>query len=89
MPLTAIAIKNTKSKGKIYRLFDGGGMYLEVSPKGGKWWQLKYRINGKEKRVSLGVYPETTLETKADNGILTVTIPKQEVSVSRKITVKH
>jgi integrase len=37
-------------------------MYLEVSPKGGKWWRLKYRINGKEKRLSLGVYPEISLK---------------------------
>jgi len=62
MPLTVTEIKNSKPKDKTYRLFDGGGMYLEVSPKGGKWWRLKYRFNGKEKRLSLGVYPEISLK---------------------------
>ena len=62
MPLTVTEIKNTKPRDKTYRLFDGGGMYLEVSPKGGKWWRLKYRFNGKEKRLSLGVYPEISLK---------------------------
>ena len=40
---------------------DGGGLYLEVSPSGGKWWRLKYRFDGKEKRLSLGTYPDTSL----------------------------
>jgi integrase len=42
-------------------MFDGGGLYLELSPAGGKWWRLKYRYDEKEKRISLGVYPDTTL----------------------------
>ena len=61
MPLTATAIRNTKPADKPIRLFDGGGMYLEVSPAGGRWWRLKYRFFGKEKRLSLGVYPEVSL----------------------------
>jgi integrase len=43
------------------RLADGQGMYLEVMPAGGRYWRLKYRHDGKEKRLSLGVYPETGL----------------------------
>jgi len=43
-------------------MFDGGGLYLEISPKGGKWWRLKYRFGGKEKRLSLGVYPDVSLK---------------------------
>jgi integrase len=43
-------------------MFDGGGLYLEVSPAGGKWWRLKYRFAGKEKRLSFGVYPEAGLK---------------------------
>lgn len=46
---------------KPYRMFDGGGLYLEVAPSGGKWWRWKYRVAGKEKRLSLGVYPEVSL----------------------------
>ena len=46
---------------KTKRVTDGLGMYLELSPSGGKWWRFKYRFNGKEKRISLGTYPDTGL----------------------------
>lgn len=62
MPLTATTIRNAKPQTKPTRLFDGNGLYIEISPKGGKWWRLKYRYNGKEKRLSLGVYPEIELK---------------------------
>jgi integrase len=61
MPLTDRAIRNAKSEDKPYKLADGGGMYLEIAPSGGKWWRLKYRFDGKEKRLSLGVYPDVAL----------------------------
>lgn len=61
MPLTDTAIRNAKPGDKPIRLFDAGGLYLEISPTGGKWWRLKYRYSGKEKRLSLGVYPEVPL----------------------------
>lgn len=57
MPLTNVAISKAKPTDKPQRLFDGGGMYLEISPTGGKWWRLKYRYGGKEKRLSLGTSP--------------------------------
>ncbi|MDB0569809.1 integrase arm-type DNA-binding domain-containing protein [Ralstonia solanacearum] len=66
MPLTDIAIRNAKPSEKPIRLFDGGGLYIEVSPSGGKWWRLKYRFAGKEKRLSLGVYPEIGLKEARD-----------------------
>ncbi|MBI1909867.1 MAG: integrase arm-type DNA-binding domain-containing protein [Deltaproteobacteria bacterium] len=62
MPLTDIAIRNAKPKKESYRLWDGGGLNLEISPTGNKWWRLKYRFNGKEKRLSFGVYPDVTLK---------------------------
>ena len=62
MPLTDTQIRNAKPREKIYKLYDGGGLYLEVSPKGGKWWRIKYRFGGKEKRLSLGVYPDVSLK---------------------------
>ncbi|HZX70533.1 MAG TPA: Arm DNA-binding domain-containing protein, partial [Rhodanobacter sp.] len=62
MPLTDTAIRTAKPSAKTQRLFDGGGMYLEVAPSGGKWWRLKYRYGGKEKRLSLGTYPDTRLK---------------------------
>ncbi|MDL2317129.1 integrase arm-type DNA-binding domain-containing protein [Desulfovibrio sp. OttesenSCG-928-A18] len=62
MPLTDTAIRSARPGEKTIKLFDGGGLYLELSPKGGKWWRLKYRLGGKEKRVSLGVYPTVGLK---------------------------
>jgi hypothetical protein len=56
MPLTNTAIRNAKPGDKTIKLYDERGLYLEVSPNGGKWWCFKYRYNGKEKRLSLGVY---------------------------------
>ena len=62
MPLTDTAIRNAKPSAKPVRMFDGGGMYLEVSPAGGKLWRMKYRIDGKEKRLSFGIYPDVSLK---------------------------
>ena len=62
MPLTDTAIRSAKPQSKAIKLFDGGGLYLEVAPSGGKWWRLKYRFAGKEKRISLGVYPAIGLK---------------------------
>ncbi|MFL9959554.1 integrase arm-type DNA-binding domain-containing protein [Paraburkholderia sediminicola] len=67
MALTDIAVRNAKSRDKLYRLFDERGMYLEVSTTGGKWWRLKYRFGGKEKRLSLGVYPDVSLKDARDH----------------------
>ena len=59
--LTNTKIKNVKPCNKVQKLFDGGGLYIEVPRKGNKRWRLKYRFEGKEKRLSLGVYPEVSL----------------------------
>lgn len=62
MPLTDTAIRNAKPGRNRAKLFDERGLYIEVSPTGGKWWRLKYRFDGKEKRLSLGVYPDVGLK---------------------------
>jgi len=62
MPLTDIAIRRAQPGIKSRKMFDGRGLYLEVAPRGGKWWRFKYRIGGKEKRLSLGVYPDVSLK---------------------------
>ena len=62
MPLTDITIRTAKGAEKRQRLNDGGGLYLEISPAGGKWWRFKYRFDGAEKRLSLGVYPDVSLK---------------------------
>ena len=54
MPLIDIAIKTFKPENKSCKEFDGGSLYLEIAPSGGKWWRLKYRFGGKEKRISPG-----------------------------------
>jgi len=64
--LTDTAIRKAKSADKPQRLFDGGGLYLEVSPAGGKLWRWKYRISGKEKRLAIGIYPDTGLADARD-----------------------
>jgi integrase len=64
MKLSDTAVKKAKpeAKAKAYRMADGDGMYLEVAPNGSKYWRLKYRHAGKEKRLALGVYPEISLK---------------------------
>lgn len=66
MPLSDTSIRNAKPESKAVRMFDGGGLYLEVSPAGGKLWRLKYRFDGKEKRLALGVYPDVSLKDARD-----------------------
>ncbi len=62
MPLTDTAIKNAKPGAKPVKLFDGGGLFLHLMPEGGRRWRLKYRFDGKEKLLALGVYPEVSLK---------------------------
>jgi integrase len=66
MPLTDTGIKKTKSTDKPFKLADGGGMYLLVHPNGGKYWRMDYRFGGKQKTLSLGVYPDVSLADARD-----------------------
>lgn len=60
--LDAGEIRALKPREKIYRLSDGRGLYLQVNPNGSKWWRLAYRFAGKQKTISMGVWPDTNLE---------------------------
>lgn len=53
--------RNAKPRSKPYKIADGEGLFLLVTPAGGKYWRLKYFYGGKEKLLALGVYPEVTL----------------------------
>jgi integrase len=61
MALTDVAVRNAKAKDRDYKLADGGGLYLLVTPAGGRLWRLKYRIDGVERKLSIGRYPEVGL----------------------------
>ncbi|HEM8715186.1 TPA: integrase arm-type DNA-binding domain-containing protein [Enterobacter hormaechei] len=61
MSLTDIKVKNAKPLEKEYKLTDGFGMFLRVTPKGSKYWQMAYRFEGKQKLFSIGVYPAVSL----------------------------
>jgi integrase len=62
MPLTDTAIRNVKPSDKPVKVFDERGLFLLVTPAGGKWWRLRYKYDGKEKLLSLGTYPDTSLK---------------------------
>lgn len=66
MKLTARQVETAKPKDKSYKLSDGGGLYLEVTTTGSRYWRLKYRYGGKEKRLAFGVYPDVSLAEARD-----------------------
>ena len=61
MALTDIAIRNAKARTKPYKLADALGLFVLVQPSGGKLWRLKYRVDGREKKLGFGTYPEVSL----------------------------
>lgn len=63
VPLTELQVKNAKPKDKPYKLFDGGGLFIEVMPSGSRIWRWKFRqANGKENALTFGPYPEITMQ---------------------------
>jgi hypothetical protein len=69
VPLTDMAARNAKPREKPYKLSDSKGLYLQVQPNGSKLWRLKYRFNGKERRLAFGAYPEVTLSRARERQI--------------------
>jgi hypothetical protein len=61
IPLTDMHVSRAKSQKKQVTIFDGGGLFLLITPSGGKLWRFKYRFEGKEKLLALGAYPEMSL----------------------------
>ena len=62
MALTDTAVRTAKSKAKPYKKYDARGLFLLVTPSGGKWWRLKYSYEGRAKLLSLGIYPDISLK---------------------------
>ncbi len=60
--LTHPVLRAAKPHEKSYKLGDGGGLYLLVNPNGALWWRLKYQFEGREKLLSLSVYPHVSLQ---------------------------
>ena len=70
MPLNDTAIRNAKPGEKPVKMFDVDGLFIIITPTGGKWWRFRYKFDGKEKLLSLGVYPDVGLKdarTKRDD----------------------
>jgi integrase len=66
MPLSALAVRNAKPTGKPYKLADGGGLYLLVTPTGSRLWRLDYRFGGKRKTLALGAFPDVSVADARD-----------------------
>ena len=67
--LTDTKIKNATPGDRQYKIYDSRGLFMIIAPSGGKWWRFKYRIDGKQKQLSLGTYPDVSLakaRTKRD-----------------------
>ena len=63
MALTDTQIRTLKPSGKISKIADGGGLYLQITPQGSKLWRMAYRFAGKQKTLSFGLYPSISLAT--------------------------
>ena len=62
MPLNDTSVRAAKPRTNQYKLYDDGGLFMIVKPSGGKLWRLKYRYNGKELQLSIGIYPAMGLK---------------------------
>lgn len=83
MKLTDPIIKAAKPKEKPYKLPDGQGLILLIQPNGSKWWRYRYRINGKEKMLSIGTYPNVTLKKARKMRVTADDLLKQGIDPSQ------
>lgn len=97
-PLNDLTIRKAKAKDKAYKIFDGGGLYVEVKPSGSKLWRLKFQYAGKESRTSLGAYPVVSItqarkmRDEAKAGLLVGTSPviaKKMRNAAQKALTEH
>ena len=64
--LQDVKLRNAKAAEKAYKIHDNRGLFIIVTARGGRWWRLKYRFAGKEKTISLGIYPDVSLAQARD-----------------------
>lgn len=83
MKLTDPIIKAAKPKEKPYKLSDGQGLTLLIQPNGSKWWRYRYRINGKEKMLAIGTYPDVTLKKAREMRVTADDLLKQSIDPSQ------
>jgi integrase len=62
MKLTLTAIRAAKPKDKPYKMFDSGGLFLQITPNGSKLWRMKFKLHGREKLLSFGPFPAVSLD---------------------------
>jgi integrase len=91
MALTTTAIRNAKPRATQYKMGDSAGLFLLVTPSGGKWWRFKYRREGKEKLLSLGTFPDTSLADARErrDGARKLVAAGQDPSAQRKAKKKE
>ncbi len=88
--LTDTAIRNAKPSTKQTKLYDEKGLFLLVTPRGGKWWRFKYRFEGKEKQLSLGTYPDTGLkEARTERGKARKLLARSIDPAEHRKTTRH
>src|ERR1700730_860436 len=66
MSLSDAKVRSAKPRAKPYKIADGEGLFLLITPAGGKYWRLKYFFAGKEKLLALGIYPDVSLSDARD-----------------------
>lgn len=66
MPLSETAIRQSKAAPRPIKMFDGRDLFLLLKSSGSRYWRFKYRINGKEMLLALGVYPDVSLKLARD-----------------------
>ena len=92
--LSAPSVAKVKPTGKTVKLSDGGGLLLEVRSNGAKYWRWRYTFGGKEKMLSLGVYPATTLADARQRRneartTLSANTDPSELRKARKAALQH
>lgn len=92
--LTDTKIKSLKPKESPYKLSDGNGLFMIINPAGSKWWRFRYTLDGKEKTISVGVYPDVSLQAAREKTIecrklVAGGIDPSDVRKEKKAEVEH